>query len=81
MAAAAPGGPYIDHLYVGHFAQSRPELPVTTDVSNQLWHDMMRHGAEARDLVGEQAEQHYPARSLQIVWASTECDHLHQNPL
>lgn len=66
-AAAAPGGPYIDHLYVGHLAQSRPELPVTIDVSNQLWCDMIGCGAESRDLVGEEAEWHYPARSLQNV--------------
>lgn len=89
-AAAGPRGPScIDHVYVGHLASLGPELPVTIDVSNRLWHhDKIGCGAEARDLSGEDAEPHYRARS---PWnAPTNCDHhLHhgglylayQNPL
>lgn len=46
-AAAGPGGPRDDRLYVGHLAQFRPEPPVTTDVSNQLWHDKMGRGGRS----------------------------------
>lgn len=53
VVVAGPGGPLIDHLYVGHLAQLRPEPPVTIDVSNQLWHDKIGCRAEARDLTGE----------------------------
>lgn len=37
-------------IYVGHLAQLRLQPAVTIDVSNQLWHDMIGCGAEARDL-------------------------------
>lgn len=73
-AAAAPGGPRIDHVYVGHLAQLGPELPVTGDVSNQLWRDMIGRGAESRDLTGEEEEQHYRAGSSDNAQALNEYD-------
>lgn len=64
-AVAGPGGPRDDRLYVGHLAQFRPEPPVTTDVSNQLWHDKMGRGGRSQGFfAGEEAQRQYP------VWSS-----------
>lgn len=49
-AVTGPGGPCIDHLYVGHLAQLGPKSPVTINMSNQLWHDMIGSRAEATEI-------------------------------